>query len=179
MKFEKLSIADVVYVVPEVFSDERGYFFEAFHAEKFKAGGIDVSFVQDNQSKSSRGTLRGLHFQREPFAQGKLVRVLAGEIFDVAMDIRKDSATYGKWVGKRLSSERKDMLWVPPGFAHGFYVVSEFAEILYKCTGFYNKEAEGVIRWDDPGIGIDWPLLEGVEVLLSEKDGMGGGLRDV
>ncbi|MFL6200974.1 MAG: dTDP-4-dehydrorhamnose 3,5-epimerase [Thermoanaerobaculia bacterium] len=169
MKFLPTDLEGVIVVEPRVFPDDRGYFLETWHQEKFAAGGIPDLFVQDNHSYSIRGTLRGLHAQlRHP--QGKLVRAVQGEIFDVAVDIRPGSPTFGRWVGERLSGENFRQLWVPPGFAHGFCVLSETAHVLYKCTEVYRKEDEIGILWNDPAIGIDWPLPLDTEPLLSDKD---------
>jgi dTDP-4-dehydrorhamnose 3,5-epimerase len=170
------SIPDVLLIEPQVFPDERGFFFESYQKEKFKQAGIDVDFVQDNHSKSCLGTLRGLHYQiRQP--QGKLVRVIAGEIFDVAVDIRKNSSTYGQWVGHYLSADSKAMLWVPIGFAHGFYVTSHEAEVLYKTTDYYAPQWERSILWNDPAIGIQWPLQNELPI-LSTRDAKGKLLAD-
>lgn len=159
-----------LYVIePKVFGDERGYFVETYNKEEFAEHGLNMEFVQDNQSMSRKGVLRGLHFQKE-HPQGKLVRVLTGEVFDVAVDIRKGSETYGKWFGVTLSAENMKQFYVPEGFAHGFVVLSDVAVFAYKCTDFYHPEDEGGIRWDDPEIGIEWPIEEGVEVILSDKD---------
>jgi dTDP-4-dehydrorhamnose 3,5-epimerase len=168
VEFIKTDIPDVVIIETKVFGDERGFFMETWQRKTFAANGIDYDFVQDNHSLSGKGILRGLHYQiKQP--QGKLVRVISGEVFDVAVDIRKGSPCFGKWVGITLSAENKRQLWVPPGFAHGFYVVSEQAEFVYKCTDFYAPEYERSIIWDDPDLGIAWPL-DGVQPLLSEKD---------
>lgn len=175
MEFQRLDIPDVVLVKPKVFGDERGWFFESWEARKFAAAGLDVTFVQDNYSRSVKGTLRGLHYQlKQP--QGKLVRVAQGEVFDVAVDIRKSSPTFGKWVGTVLSADNKHQLWVPPGFAHGFYVLSETAEFFYKCSDFYAPEHERTLRWDDPKLGIAWPLSGAP--LLSPKDRLGKPLAE-
>jgi dTDP-4-dehydrorhamnose 3,5-epimerase len=156
-----------VYVIePTVFGDDRGYFMETYNYEDFKAAGLDMVFVQDNQSKSKKGVLRGLHFQKE-YPQGKLVRVIKGEVFDVAVDIRKDSETYGKWYGVILNDENKKQFYVPEGFAHGFLVLSEEAEFVYKCTEVYHPEDEGGIRWNDPEINVDWKIED---PMISEKD---------
>ena len=177
MKFTETKIPDVIVVEPDVFGDNRGFFMEAWHAEKFAAGGIAADFVQDNQSRSVQGILRGLHYQiTKP--QGKLVRVLSGEVFDVAVDLRKNSATFGQWVGLRLNAENKKMLWVPPGFAHGFYVISQQADFFYKCSDFYAPEYERAIRWDDPDLGIDWPLVEGNAPVLAPKDAAAAAFKD-
>ena len=168
-KIEKTKIPDVFTVTPTVFGDERGYFMETYNENDFKQEGIELTFVQDNQSKSTKGVLRGLHFQyTQP--QGKLVRVIKGEVFDVAVDLRKNSNTYGEWIGETLSSENKKQLYIPEGFAHGFLVLSDTAEFVYKCTDFYLPEDEGGIQWNDPEIGIEWPLEEIDEITLSEKD---------
>ncbi|MEW6593517.1 MAG: dTDP-4-dehydrorhamnose 3,5-epimerase [Thermodesulfobacteriota bacterium] len=173
MRFSPTRIPEVVVVEPQLFGDSRGFFMETWHARKFAAAGLDLAFVQDNHSKSCQGTLRGLHYQiAQP--QGKLVRVIGGEVFDVAVDLRRSSPTFGQWVGEVLSAENKRMLWVPPGFAHGFYVTSESAEFTYKCTNFYAPEHERCIRWDDPELAIAWPLVGGAAPLLSAKDA--GGL---
>ncbi len=169
MKFSPRIISDVVLIEPEVFGDERGFFMETWHARKFAEAGIDATFVQDNHSRSGQGILRGLHFQ-SPHAQGKLVRVVEGEVFDVAVDLRQGSPTFGQWVGEYLSADNKRMLWIPPGFAHGFYVTSAVAEFVYKCTDFYAPECEHSLRWNDPQIGIQWPLVDGQEPILSAKD---------
>ncbi len=161
-------IAGLYEIQPKVFSDNRGYFFESWSQRDFAAAGIAYNFVQDNQSKSSKGVLRGLHFQKN-HPQGKLVRALSGEVFDVAVDIRKDSATYGKWYGVILSAERQNQFFISPGFAHGFLVLSDEAVFAYKCTDFYRPEDEGGIMWNDPAIGIDWPKLD-VPYVFSEKD---------
>lgn len=167
--FNKTSIEEVYVIEPTVFGDERGYFMETYHAEEFREVGLDFNFVQDNQSKSKKGVLRGLHFQYTK-PQGKLVRVIKGEVFDVAVDLRKDSATYGQWEGIILSEENKKQFYVPEGFAHGFLVLSDDAEFVYKCTNFYDVADEGGIQWNDPDIGIEWPLGDIENVSLSEKD---------
>jgi dTDP-4-dehydrorhamnose 3,5-epimerase len=169
MNIEQTFIKDLVVLTPDVFEDERGYFFEAYNKNKFSGLGIDINFVQDNQSFSQRGTLRGLHYQNPPFAQTKLVRVLQGEIMDVAVDLRKDSPTYGKHFGIRLTAENKKQLLVPQGFAHGFSVLSETAVVLYKCDQFYNKASEGGIRFDDKTLNIDWGM-DLKDAIVSEKD---------
>jgi len=168
-KFIKTSIEGVFIIEPTVFGDERGYFMETYHENEFKQAGINVTFVQDNQSKSKKGVLRGLHFQKTN-PQGKLVRVIKGEVFDVAVDLRKDSSTYGKWEGVKLSEENKKQFYVPEGFAHGFLVLSDEAEFMYKCTNFYDAEDEGGILWNDPNIGIKWPIKDINQIILSEKD---------
>ena len=164
------AIPDVFMIAPKVFGDARGFFFESYNRRSMAALGIDVEFVQDNHSRSARGVLRGLHYQiSQP--QGKLVRVVAGEIYDVAVDLRRASPTFGRWVGMTLSAENKRMAWVPPGFAHGFYVVSDNAEVLYKATDYYAPEHERTVLWNDAGLKIDWPLSG--EPLLSDKDRKG------
>jgi dTDP-4-dehydrorhamnose 3,5-epimerase len=166
-KFARLAIPDVILIEPTVFPDERGFFMESYKYSEFAAFGIKEHFVQDNHSRSTKGVLRGLHYQRSPKAQGKLVRVVVGEIFDVGVDIRTDSATYGKWVGETLSVENKRMLYIPPGFAHGFFVLSGVAEVLYKTTEEYAPEYDAGIIWNDPEIGVHWPIEEPI---LSAKD---------
>ncbi|WP_135445143.1 dTDP-4-dehydrorhamnose 3,5-epimerase [Vibrio tasmaniensis] len=171
MKVIDTRIPDVKIIEPSVFGDERGFFMETWNQKQFEelVTGRTVKFVQDNHSKSKKGILRGLHYQTEN-TQGKLVRVVSGEVFDVAVDIRRGSPTFGQWVGEYLSAENKRQLWVPEGFAHGFYVTSEEAEFVYKCTEYYNRKAECSIRWDDPKIAIDWPIFIGTTPVLSEKD---------
>ncbi len=169
MKFIPTNIPDVILIEPKIFGDERGYFMETYKYQPFAEHGIDHDFVQDNMSSSVKGTLRGLHYQLDPHAQGKLVRVLKGAVYDVAVDIRQGSPTFGQWVGVELSAENKLSLWVPPGFAHGFYVTSDIAEFTYKCTDVYTPEAERGIIWNDPDIGIKWPLVDDA-LKLSEKD---------
>lgn len=167
MQYEKLAIPEVVLFTPKVFGDERGFFFESFNQNVFEqATGTAPAFVQDNHSKSVRGVLRGLHYQLPPHAQGKLVRVVQGAVFDVAVDIRRSSPTFGRWVGALLSADNKRQLWIPPGFAHGFVTLSDTAEFLYKTTDFYAPSAERAIIWNDPTIGVDWgydgtPVLSG------------------
>jgi dTDP-4-dehydrorhamnose 3,5-epimerase len=178
MKFLPTAIPDVVLIEPKVFQDDRGFFLETFQGQKFAAANIGGPFVQDNHSGSRRGILRGLHFQAE-HPQGKLVRVLAGEVYDVAADIRPGSATFGRWVGVHLSSANKHQLWVPPGFAHAFYVVSEWAEFAYKVTDYYCPACERSLAWDDPELGIAWPLVGGQPPTLSAKDAAGLRLRDL
>ena len=178
MKVTPLAIPDVLLIEPKVFGDERGFFFESFNQQRFnEVTGLDLQFVQDNHSKSAKNVLRGLHYQLPPKAQGKLVRVVAGEVFDVAVDIRKDSPTYGHWVGVTLSGDNKHQLWIPPGLAHGFLVMSESAEFLYKTTDYYAPELERCIGWDDPDLAIKWPL-EG-EPTLSGKDAQGKPFRSI
>ncbi len=169
MNIEQTFIKDLVILLPDVFEDERGYFFEAYNKNKLSGLGINIDFVQDNQSFSQRGTLWGLHYQNPPFAQSKLVRVLQGEIMDVVVDLRKKSPTFGKHFGIRLSAENKKQLLVPQGFAHGFSVLSETAVVMYKCDQFYNKQSEGGISYDDPTLNIDWGMNQ-ADVIVSEKD---------
>jgi dTDP-4-dehydrorhamnose 3,5-epimerase len=177
MNREETFIKDLVVLTPDVFEDARGYFFEGYNKNKFSALGIDIDFVQDNQSFSQRGTLRGLHYQNPPYAQTKLVRVLQGEIMDVAVDLRKDSPTYGQHFGIKLTAENKKQLLVPQGFAHGFSVLSETAVVLYKCDQFYNKASEGGIRFDDPTLNIDWGM-DLKDAIVSEKDLILPGIVD-
>ncbi len=166
---ETCHIEGLKVITPTVFGDERGYFMETYHYEDFKEAGIPQVFVQDNQSASKKGVLRGLHYQIN-FPQDKLVRVIRGEVFDVAVDLRDGSPTYGQWFGLRLSEENKKMLFIPKHFAHGFLVLSDYAEFTYKCTDFYHPNDEGGIMWNDPGIGIDWPVAEDLELIFSAKD---------
>lgn len=174
---ETCEIEGLKVITPAVFGDERGYFMETYNYNDYKEAGIDLEFVQDNQSMSKRGVLRGLHFQIE-YPQDKLVRVIQGEVFDVAVDLRKGSATYGKWFGVRLSAENKKQFFIPKNFAHGFLVLSETAEFAYKCSDFYRPGDEGGIAWNDPEIGIDWPLQDGVKLTVSEKDQKWGGWKE-
>jgi dTDP-4-dehydrorhamnose 3,5-epimerase len=172
MKFEATPLQDVYLVKPNVFGDPRGFFLETWNAATFRAAGFDLNFVQDNHSRSARGILRGLHYQTE-HTQGKLVRVTSGEVFDVAVDLRRSSPTLGKWYGEYLSADNHCMLWVPPGFAHGFYVTSEYADFQYKCTDIYHPASEVCLAWDDPTVGIDWPIPDGELPKLSAKDAEG------
>jgi len=176
MKVDPTNISDVLIIKPKVFGDERGFFFESFNKKSFeKATGVSSDFVQDNHSKSAKGVLRGLHYQiKQP--QGKLVRVVSGEVYDVAVDIRRSSPTFGQWVGALLSAENKHQLWVPEGFAHGFVVLSKSAEFLYKTTDYYAPEYERCIRWDDPDLAIDWQFRE--EPLVSKKDALGASFKE-
>lgn len=181
MKVIDTKIPDVKIIEPTVFGDERGFFIETFQIDRYKEFvGIALPFVQDNHSRSSKYVLRGLHFQKNK-PQGKLVRVVKGEVFDVAVDIRKNSPTYGKWEGVILSEKNKRQFWVPPGFAHGFVVLSEAADFEYKCTDFYDPSDEGSLKWDDPDIGIVWPLtnLELNELQLSDKDRLATAFKDL
>lgn len=176
MRIIPTNIPDVIILEPAVFTDARGFFLETYHERKFAQLGLNLHFVQDNQSHSIRGVLRGLHYQVER-PQGKLVRVLQGEIFDVAVDLRPGSATFGKWVGVPLSSSSQSMLWIPPGFAHGFYTCSGAADVSYKLTDFYTPALERILLWNDPDVGVVWPL-DG-EPLMSDKDRTGHRLRDL
>ena len=176
-EFVPSAIPDVVEIIPRVFGDERGFFMETWNQADFREAGIDVPFIQDNHSRSVQGTLRGLHYQAQ-HSQGKLVRVMTGEIFDVAVDLRKWSSTFGQWVGAVLSAENKHMLWIPPGFAHGFYVMSEHSEFIYKCTDRYAPEHEVALSWNDPSLNIAWPIPEGTPPLLSSKDQAGLSLDE-
>lgn len=169
MNFIKTTIPDVVLIEPKVFGDHRGFFLESWRQDSFREHVADVEFVQDNHSKSSQGILRGLHYQMQQ-TQGKLVRVTSGSVFDVAVDMRQSSPTFGQWVGYELSAENKRMLWVPAGFAHGFYVISESAEFVYKCTDYYAPEHERSLRWNDKKLEITWPLVNGEPPTLSAKD---------
>lgn len=174
--FTALEIPDLILIEPRVLSDQRGFFLESYHKQRFVAAGLPADFVQDNQSGSRRGSLRGLHYQiRQP--QGKLVRVVVGEAFDVAVDLRRSSPTFGHWVGVELSAAKKNQLWVPPGFAHGFCVLSEWAEVFYKTTDYYAPEWERSLLWNDAAIGIHWPFPPGLEPVLSEKDRRGVPLK--
>jgi dTDP-4-dehydrorhamnose 3,5-epimerase len=175
MNVKETRLPGVVVVEPAVFCDDRGFLTEVWNQRRYDDAGLDVRFVQDNLSSSRRGVLRGLHYQW-PAAQGKLVSVLQGEVFDVAVDIRSDSASYGQWVGVTLSSENRHQIYIPPGFAHGFAVLSETALVLYKCTGYYTPSDEGCVRWDDPAIGIDWPISAPI---LAKKDSEAPLLADV
>ena len=172
MEISPTAISDVLLIEPVLFEDERGFFMETYQAELFEAAGIPYRFVQDNHSGSKQGVLRGLHYQIQR-PQGKLVRVAIGEVFDVAVDLRKDSETFGSWVGAILSAENRHQLWIPPGFAHGFYVMSKWTDLLYKVTETYAPEWDRTLRWDDPDVGIEWPLRNGESPRLSEKDAAG------
>jgi dTDP-4-dehydrorhamnose 3,5-epimerase len=175
MKVTPTAIPDVLSIEPRVFGDERGFFFESFNARTMADAGITAAFVQDNHSRSGRNVLRGLHYQIE-HAQGKLVRAIAGEVFDIAVDLRRTSPTFGQWVGERLSAENKRMLWVPPGFAHGFVVLSEFAEFVYKTTDYWYPEHERTLKWDDPALAIDWQFTG--DPVLAAKDRAGHAFAD-
>lgn len=177
IKVTPCDIEGLYVIEPTVFRDERGYFVETYNHNDMKEAGLDMVFVQDNQSMSTRGVLRGLHFQKQ-YPQGKLVRVVRGAVFDVAVDLRADSKTYGKWFGVELTAENMKQFYIPEGFAHGFLVLSDEAEFCYKCTDFYHPGDEGGLLWSDPQIGVDWPLEEGVELIISEKDQKWKGLKD-
>ncbi len=167
--FIKTPIEGITVIEPTVFGDNRGYFMETYQYEDFKAAGLDMVFVQDNQSKSKKGVLRGLHYQTRN-SQGKLVRVIKGEVYDVAVDLRQNSETFGKYFGVLLSEENKKQFYIPEGFAHGFLVLSDEAEFVYKCTNYYDPTSEAGLMWNDPDIGIEWPVKDGMEIILSEKD---------
>ena len=177
IKVTKCDIEGLYVIEPSVFGDNRGYFMETYNQNDFHEEGLDMVFVQDNQSMSTKGVLRGLHFQKE-FPQGKLVRVVRGTVFDVAVDLRANSKTYGKWFGVELSAENKKQFYISEGFAHGFVVLSDEAEFVYKCTDFYHPGDEGGVLWNDPDIGIDWPIPEGMEPILSEKDKLWKGIKE-
>jgi dTDP-4-dehydrorhamnose 3,5-epimerase len=177
IKVTTCEIEGLKVIEPRVFGDERGYFFESYNYNDFKEAGIPQVFVQDNQSASKRGVLRGLHFQKN-FPQDKLVRVIRGEVFDVAVDLRKDSKTYGKWFGVVLSEDNKKQFFIPKNFAHGFLVLSDYAEFAYKCTDFYHPDDEGGLLYNDPDIGVEWPFEEGVELILSDKDQKWSGIKE-
>ena len=178
MRFKETPLAGVYLLEPRVFGDERGFFMETWNDTTFREAGLDFQFQQDNHSRSARGILRGMHFQTEQ-TQGKLVRVSAGEVFDVAVDLRRSSPTLGQWYGVTLSASNHKMLWVPPGFAHGFYVCSEYADFQYKCTELYHPASEVCLAWDDPTVGINWPIPEGENPQLSGKDSEGLAWDDV
>ena len=175
---ETCEIEGLKVITPQVFGDPRGYFVETYNKRDFEEAGITCEFVQDNQSASKRGVLRGLHFQIE-HPQDKLVRCINGEVFDVAVDLRQGSKTYGKWFGVVLTAENKKQFFIPKGFAHGFLVLSEYAEFAYKCSDFYHPNDEGGIMWNDPDVGVEWPLQEGVELLFSERDTKWGGIKQL
>jgi len=177
VEFQRTEIPDVVLIRPKIFGDPRGFFFESWHEDKFAAAGVPEKFVQDNHSRSAQHVLRGLHYQVRQ-TQGKLVRVVGGSVFDVAVDLRRSSPTFGRWVGFELSAENCLSLWVPPGFAHGFLVLSQFADFVYRCTDFWAPAHERTLLWNDPDIGITWPLQAGVDPVLSPKDEEGLRLRN-
>lgn len=169
MQFKPTRIPEVVLIEPQVYGDHRGFFMESWNEQTFQDAGFNMQFVQDNHSRSVQGTLRGLHYQiRKP--QGKLVRIITGEVFDVAVDLRRQSPTFGQWVGEYLSEENHRTLWIPPGFAHGFYVLSEHADLTYKCTNFFAPEHERSLAWDDPDLGINWPIIADIAPVLSASD---------
>lgn len=172
MRFIPTQISDIIIIEPNVHGDQRGFFMETFHAQRFANAGIDINFVQDNHSCSSQGTLRGLHYQIQQ-TQSKLIRVVAGEVYDVAVDLRKSSKTFGQWIGVHLSAENKRQVWIPKGFAHGFYVISPQAEVIYKVDDYYAPEWERTLLWNDPALDIRWPLLDGIPPILSPKDTQG------
>lgn len=173
---ETCDIEGLKVITPTVFGDARGYFMETYQYEDFKAAGVDVVFVQDNQSASKKGVLRGLHFQIN-HPQDKLVRVIKGEVYDVAVDLRRDSKTFGQWHGVLLSEENKKQFFIPKGFAHGFLVLSDYAEFCYKCSDFYHPNDEGGLKYDDPDIGVQWPIPEGMELIMSDKDKEWDGIK--
>ena len=177
IQVETCGIEGLKVITPAVFGDERGYFYESYHYEAYKEAGIPQVFVQDNQSSGKRGVLRGLHFQKQ-FPQGKLVRVVRGAVFDVAVDLRAHSKTYGKWFGVELSAENKKQFYISEGFAHGFLVLSDEAEFAYKCTDFYHPGDEGGVAWNDPEIGISWPIEKDMKLIISEKDQKWGSLKE-
>ena len=177
IKVTPCDIKGLYVIEPTVFKDERGYFMETYNQNDFHEAGLDMVFVQDNQSMSVKGVLRGLHYQKQ-YPQGKLVRAVRGTVFDVAVDLRTGSETYGKWFGVVLSAENKKQFYIPEGFAHGFLVLSDVAEFCYKCTDFYHPGDEGGMAWNDPEIGVEWPIEEGMELIISEKDQKWGGFRD-
>ena len=177
IQMETCEIAGLKIITPAVFGDARGYFYETYHYDAYKEAGIPEVFVQDNQSASRKGVLRGLHFQKR-FPQDKLVRVIRGQVYDVVVDLRKDSPTFGKWHGELLSEENRKQFFVPKNFAHGFLVLSDYAEFCYKCTDFYHPDDEGGILYNDPAIGIQWPIPEGMELIMAEKDLKWGGLEE-
>jgi dTDP-4-dehydrorhamnose 3,5-epimerase len=178
MKFNKTPLQDVVLIEPQVFGDARGFFLETWQTEKFAGAGIDATFVQDNHSRSGQWTLRGLHFQVK-HTQGKLVRVTSGSVFDVMVDLRRSSSSFGKWWGVELSADNHRMLWVPPGLAHGILITSEAADFLYKCTDLYSPQDERTLAWNDPKVGVQWPIPAGVAPKLSAKDAVGQTLAEI
>jgi len=176
VKVTPTALKEVLIVEPSVHGDERGFFLESWHQQRYQDAGLPARFVQDNHSRSGQGTLRGLHYQiRRP--QGKLVHVAAGEVFDVTVDLRKSSPTFGRWAGELLSARNHRQLWIPPGFAHGFYVLSASADLLYKCTEYYSPDDDRALRWDDPELSIEWPLIDGRAPLLSPRDASAPLLR--
>jgi dTDP-4-dehydrorhamnose 3,5-epimerase len=177
MKFSKSEIPDVILIRPNIFEDERGFFFEAYKKSEFLQYGLEYDFVQDNHSSSQKYTLRGIHYQIS-HTQGKLVRAVIGEIYDVAVDLRKHSPHFGKWVSAYLSAENKQQLWIPPGFGHGFLVLSDRADVVYKATDYYDPESDRTILWNDPNLSIKWPIPEGVEPIISKKDASGKLIKE-
>ena len=177
MEFIPTSLPEIVRIEPKVYGDERGFFMEVFQSEQFVKAGINSHFVQDNHSGSTQGILRGLHYQIK-HVQGKLVRVVAGHVFDVAVDLRRSSPTFGQWIGQHLSAQNKLQMWIPEGFAHGFYVLSDWAEVVYKVTDYYAPQWECTLLWNDPDVGIDWPLMSGEHAILSAKDAEGAGIKE-
>ena len=177
MKVEKTKLDGVLIIKPEIFEDDRGFFLESFNKDRYKEAGISLDFVQDNHSRSSKGVLRGVHYQKTK-PQGKLVRVVKGEVFDVAVDIRENSPTFGQWEAVTLTEQNKIQFWVPPGFAHGFLVLSDTADFEYKCTDYYDPYDEGSLSWEDPYLGIKWPLVNGSLPKLSDKDAAGLSFKD-
>ena len=178
IKVTPCDIKGLYVIEPTVFKDERGYFMETYNQNDFHEAGLDMVFVQDNQSMSVKGVLRGLHYQKQ-YPQGKLVRAVRGTVFDVAVDLRTNSKTYGKWFGVLLSAENKKQFFIPKNFAHGFLVLSDYAEFAYKCTDFYHPNDEGGLAWNDPDIGVEWPIPEGMELTISEKDHKWGGIKEL
>lgn len=177
MKIIQTTLPEVILIEPKVYEDPRGFFMETYHKAKFSQIDKTLDFIQDNHSRSIQGVLRGLHYQIQ-HAQGKLVRAIVGEVFDVAVDLRRSSPTFGEWVGCYLSADNKHQIWIPPGFAHGYYTLSDWAEILYKTSDIYSPENERIILWNDPTIGIEWPLIPGKEIILSGKDQKGKKLSE-
>lgn len=177
MEFQRTTHPDVILIYSRIFADKRGFFMESYQKQSFLDYGIPFDFVQDNHSHSSKGVLRGLHYQID-HPQGKLIRVVTGKIFDVAVDLRRSSANFGHWVGEQLSEENKLQMWIPPGFAHGFYVISDKADIIYKTTDYYHPQSERCIRWDDQDLKIDWPINNGIPPILSDKDARGDNISN-
>lgn len=178
MQIKKTDIKGLLEITPRIFEDERGYFYESYSNQAFEKIGLDIDFVQDNQSLSKKGVLRGLHFQNPPFAQGKLVRVIKGAVIDIAVDLRKDSPTYGKYHKVLLNEDNKRLFWIPPGFAHGFLTLEDDTIFAYKVSGIYNKESEGCIKWDDTDLNIDWEIPSNITPIVSEKDQEGELFKD-
>ena len=178
MEFIRTKIPDIILIKPKVFGDDRGFFMETYRKEEFTEAGISMPLVQDNHSRSKKGVLRGLHFQVQP-VQGKIVRVILGEVYDVSVDLRRSSPTFKHWVGINLSKKNKYQVWIPPGFAHGFYVLSEWAEVVYKVTDYWAPEGEKTLSWNDPDVSVDWPLNDANKPILSNKDNQGTLLREM